>query len=285
MTTEGLDRVHSINELIVCGWDEVFILVMSSRPEDPPTKVWSWRARDCPEFTESTKALFNTTDECKPIEGGNKILITSSGNGVALVERETKEVLFQTQVLNAHSADILPRGRLAVASSVGDGGNRLLLFDLNSPKVLFYSDEFPSAHGVVWDGDRGVLWALCWDQLRAYGLQDWDSTTPSLSRVATFELPGTSGHDLYRVASTPLLTVTVGQHVYTFDRDKSEFALHPLLGDEPHVKSLSVNPATGQIAYVQAEGKDWWAERVHFLEPKGVHDVPGEHFYKARWNT
>ena len=33
-------------ELIVCGWDEVFILDMSDSQNDRPRKVWSWQAKD-----------------------------------------------------------------------------------------------------------------------------------------------------------------------------------------------------------------------------------------------
>ena len=34
---------------------------------------------------------FRSTDECKPVDGGSKILITSSSDGVALVEKAQEQ--------------------------------------------------------------------------------------------------------------------------------------------------------------------------------------------------
>ena len=68
---------------------------------DPPPKVWSWRAAERPELADVADE-FKTTDECKPVKGGQRILITSSSGGVAVVERETGEAVFHTTVPNAH---------------------------------------------------------------------------------------------------------------------------------------------------------------------------------------
>ena len=174
---------------------------------------------------------------------------------------------------------------MAAASSVAEDGNRLLCFDLDGPGEPFYSDGMVSAHGLVWDPERAVLWALGFDALRTYRLEGWNTQRPALVCEVTLELPDTGGHDLQAVPGTSELIVTTSRNVWCFDRDGQRFALHPLLGQEGHVKGVSVNPDTGRIAYVQAEGDHWWAERIHFLEPQGVLHVPGEHFYKTRWNS
>jgi hypothetical protein len=57
-------------------------------------KIWSWRGVDRPELPPDLRDKFKSTDECKPVEGGAKILITSSGGGVALVERSSGKALF-----------------------------------------------------------------------------------------------------------------------------------------------------------------------------------------------
>ena len=272
------------HELVVCGWDEVFVLATDTRQDGPPEKVWSWRAAGRPELPDGVKGAFSRTDECKPLEGGSRILITSSTGGVALVERETGAALFHTTVPNAHSAEMLPAQRIAVAGSGAEDGNRLLVFDIGRPDEPFYADELSWAHGVVWDEARRLLWALGADELRAYELCRWGSAAPSLSPVASFKLPDRAGHDLGPVPHTALLVVTTGEHVYHFDRDRRTFAPHPALGGVPGVKGVSVNRVTGRTAYVQAEGGHWWAERIRFLDPDGVYHVPGEHFYKVRWN-
>jgi len=271
-------------ELILCGWDEVFILDLSASESNPP-RVWSWRAKDRPELPEHMKDRFRTTDECKPVGNGDRILITSSAGGVALVERASGRAVFWATAPNAHSAELLPGERVAVAASHKENGDRLILFDVHTPEREVWSDELSWGHGVVWDAGRQIVWALSNHDLRAYRLKDWESDSPSLARLFAVDLPETGGHDLYPVPGTPQLSVTTASHCWLFDRDARSFRLHPSLSEKPGVKSICVNPSTRQTAYVQAEGENWWAERVHFLGPEGLLHLPGEHLYKARWNA
>jgi len=282
---------HS-SELIVCGWDEVFILDLSHQENRRPKKVWSWRANDRADLPQHMKgSRFATTDDCKPVDGGRKILITSSGWGVALVDRNTSRTLFYAVAENAHSADMLPGDRLVVAASVHEGegpprsANSLLIFDAKVPEKELYRTELPRAHGVVWDDARQVLWALGGGEIRGHGLADWASDKPSLALIFRLDLPERGGHDLYPVPGTPLLTVTTFRHCWTFDRDSHGFSLHQTLSEKANVKSISVHPVTGQLAYVQGEGENWWAERIHFLNSEGTLHLPGEHLYKVRWNV
>lgn len=144
-------------ELFVCGWDEVFVLELSG---ESPRKTWSWRANLRPELPERYRDLFKTTDECKPLEKGRKVLISSSGGGVALVERPSGRVLWYGYVGNAHSIELLPLGRVAVAGSTHEDGNRMAVFDLTKPAEQLFAHELYSGHGVVWDDERGLLWGL-----------------------------------------------------------------------------------------------------------------------------
>ncbi|MBT7914720.1 hypothetical protein HN588_12530 [Candidatus Bathyarchaeota archaeon] len=276
-----------VTELILCGWDEVFILDMAQQQDGVPKKTWSWRAEDRSELPEHMRSKFNSTDECKPFAGGKKLLITSSGDGVAVVDRETGVVSFYATVPNAHSAEILPGNRVAVAASHKDDakGDRLIVFDLDEPEKELCSYELTWGHGVVWDEERQLLWALATREIEVFELEAWDTEKPSLARKAIIELPEGGGHDLYPIPGTSLLSVTTGRHCWLFDRDKRDFKLHPDLADERGVKSLSVNPSTGQLVYVQGEGGHWWSERVHFLHPEHALHFSGEHFYKVRWNV
>jgi len=270
-------------QLIVCGWDEVFILDLEV--QENPRKIWSWRASEAGELPDDVKALFKTTDECKPVDNGRKVLITSSGGAVALVDRGDKRVLFYGRAANAHSADLLPGGRIAVAASVDPKGrgDRVVIFDLTRPDQPLWSDELPSGHGAVWDEQRNLLWALADENLHGYRLRDWETSQPKLERVLKIALPEAGGHDLYPLSGGPLLTLTTGNRCWLFDRDTHGFVPHPALGGYAGVKSISVHPVTGQLVYVQAEGKNWWAESLHFLNPEKTLHTPGEHYYKARW--
>ena len=143
------------SELIVCGWDEVFILALGEGPAPSHRRVWSWRAADSPEIAADMRPLFRTTDDCKPVDGGRRILISSSAGAVALIDRQTRRASFVARVTNAHSIEMLPGERIAAAASVSTAGsgNRIVVFDAAGKELA--SDELRSAHGVVWDESRG----------------------------------------------------------------------------------------------------------------------------------
>jgi hypothetical protein len=271
------------DELIVCGADEVFVLDLGRGGE----KVWSWRAEGQSSLPESMWEKFGSVDECKPVDKGKRILLTSSGSGVAVVERETGEAEFYATVVNAHSVDLLPNDRFAVAAShVDDGpGDRLIVFDLGRSEVEVCSEELPKGHGVVWDDARGVVWALAHEDIRVFELVDWDSDLPSLRLREAIALPEGGGHELSVLGDTDFLAVSTYPHCYLFDRETHAFTLHPDLGDEMHVKCISHHPESERVAYVQGEGGHWWAERVGLLHPEEEVHLPGERVYKVRWDV
>ncbi|MGH9309167.1 MAG: DUF6528 family protein [Vicinamibacterales bacterium] len=270
-------------EVIACGRDEVFILALGDGPNPTHRKVWSWRAADTPEIPEDMRALFRTTDDCKPVAQGRRILISSSGGAVALVDRETRRASFSARVTNAHSIELLPAGRIAAAASVSaaGGGNRIVVFDGATGRELA-TDELRSAHGVVWDDARGLLWALGGDLLRAYTIGPTDGAA-RLDRTFEIALPSEGGHDLVPIPDSSRLFVSTVRRCFYFDRERREFSPHDTLGDRPDVKSYSIHPSTGRVVYIEAEAPNWWAERLHFQGPDGTLHLPGERLYKARW--
>lgn len=268
-------------ELIVCGWDEVFILDMAVQP---PARVWSWEAAERPELPESMRDKFKTTDECKPVAGG-RILITASSDGVALVERASGKVLFYGTAGGAHSAEMLPGGRIAVAASTGKGrySDSLVLFDSRKSGEPLFHTELRSGHGVVWDEKRQVLWALGGSQLRTYALAKWDTEQPELVMTAQYPLPDRGGHDLSPVPGTDLLSLTTLRHSWLFDRTKHVFSPHPRLADFVNVKCITIHPVTKQTVWTQADKGFWWTATLRFLDPEGTLELKGERLYKARW--
>lgn len=272
------------DSLLVCGMDEVFEVDPDNTGEGPVRKLWSWRARDRKEISADLARRFGTTDDCKPVSNGTQVLISSSGGGCALVEYPSGAVRWISSVPNAHSVELLPRGRIVVAGSVHKDGNRLALFDPALPtKDPVWSTPMPSAHGVVWDEKRKRLWALGMDELRRYSLEGWDGETPSLKVEATHKLPDEDGHDLQSVPGSPDLVASTGKSVFLFDRDQGGFRPHPALRDRPHVKSVTIHPTTGRTVFVQASGKNWWTESLQTLDPPATTPLTGERIYKARW--
>jgi hypothetical protein len=273
------------NELIICGRDEVFIWDLDKIENGIPAKTWSWKAADQTDLPDDYKGCFGSTDECKPFDGGNKILICSSGGAFAYVDRKENRTLFYGKGGNPHSADLLPGNRVAIALSTG--GDLLAIYDLaTSGQPPLLSFPFPSAHGVVWDTKREILWGLSYDELHAYRLKDWESTKPQLVLEKSIPLPDKDGHDFFPVPHTPYISVTTHAHCWLFDRDTKTFAPHPDLPSLVEVKSIDKHPVTGRIVYVKAiKGNQWWSENIRFLNPPADIHIPGEIFYKARWNA
>lgn len=273
------------DELILCGGDEVFVLRVAAPGRVSTNKVWSWRAANCPNLPAHLKDKFATTDECKPVEGGKKVLITSSGGGVALVERTSGRAVFATFVGNAHSAEMLPRNRVVVAGSTHAEGNRLAVFDPGQPDEAVYTTELQAAHGVVWDDKRQVLWALGYEELHGYRLANWAGAQPKLHLSSSYPLPDPAGHDLQATPTCDLLVLTTGSHVYVFDPERRAFFPHVTWGNKAGVKSVSIHPKTKLTAIIQGDARRWWSDRVQWLDGNNDLILPGERLYKARWNS
>jgi hypothetical protein len=270
--------------LLVCGADEVFLLETATAKRGTVKKLWTWRAKEHRELPEALRGSFDTTDDCKPVEDGSRVLISSSGGGCALVERPSGRVLWYARVPNAHSLELLPRGRVVAASSEDAGGNRLILFDLTRSDQPIGETPLPSAHGVVWDEKGQRLWALGFEELRCYQLNGWEGEKPSLALATSYPFPDKGGHDLQPVPQSADLVLTTGRHVYLFDRDERKLRLHPKLGSRAGVKCLSVHPKSGQTAFIQAGDEGWWSNALSFISPADEIKLPGERLYKARWS-
>ncbi len=275
--------ISTADTLFVCGGAEVFALKLTPNSEKP-AKIWSWRAAASPGLPRLMMTKFATTDDCKPIEQGRKVLITSSTNGVALVEQATGRTLFYGSVPGAHSADLLPNDRVIVAGADSPvGGHTLVLFDLNASDRPVWKTEFYSGHGVYWDNVHNVLWVLGRYELRQYELSNWQSKSPRLRLRQSFPLPSPGGHDLSPTPDRSALFITTDTDVILFGLQSKTFMSEPRMKRLALVKSIDVHPVTNRLAYIQAEGGHWWSSRIHFLEPKQITLLPEERLYKARW--
>ena len=261
--------------LVVCGGDEVFQI---DPAVEKPVKLWSWRAKDRPEIPEELRNAFRTTDECKPINGGMSLLVTSSGGGCALLELPSGKAIWWAKATNSHSIEALPGGLIAVASSVGKGGNKVLLFDEKVPMIPIAELPIPSAHGLVWDDARKCLWALGYGELLACSIED-----RKLRVKSRHKLPDNDGHDLRPVPNSPDLMVSTHAGVWRFQRDEMVFRPDPDLTGREEVKSFDIHPKSGRLAVIQAAGENWWSESVELLHPAAKLDFKGETLYKARW--
>lgn len=268
-----------VREVIACGDDKVVIFDRASSRGNDLRTVWEWSRSEAKGLPAAYQKYFSTTDECKPVDG-NKLLITSSGGGVVLVDRKTSATLFYAHVPNAHSADYLPGNRIVVALSTAPKGNSIQLFDVGKPDQVLFEDSLYSGHGAVWIAKRKLLFVLGYDVLRTYSLKDWDTDHPSLVKESEWKLPDNGGHDLYSVSPDEFLFST-SNTVWRFDVDDSTFSPFEPLKNVKNVKSVNYDGKTGELVYTKGE-ISWWTHNIYFQHPADTFRVPGINVYKAR---
>lgn len=265
--------------ITVCGGDEVYQIDPKA---SPVTKLWSWRAKDRPEIPEALKRSFATTDECKAIDGGKHLLVSSSSGGCALLEMPSGKALWWAKVTNAHSIERLSGGGIVVAASTGANGNKILFFDSAVPEKPVHEIPLPSAHGLVWDDERSGLWALGFKELLFCQMKKGDPPM-SFQVKSRYPLPDEDGHDLRPVPHSPELILSTHAGVWRFHRDKGSFSPDPELKDRIETKSVDIHPKTGCTLLTQASGDNWWTSSIELLNPATKVTLEKERIYKARW--
>jgi hypothetical protein len=279
-----VEPLCNLNELVVCGNDKIVIIDVAKSTSDQPKIIWEWQPQHSKKLPEIYKTkYFKKNDECKPINCGKEIMITSSRGGVAIINRKTKEVSFYTYLPQAHSIECLPNNRIILAASIHKEGNYLAVYDrgkLNAP-VLF-QDSLYSGHGVVWDGNRQLLYALGFLELRAYRLENWNTKYPSLELVNNWYIKGESGHDLIQSPfNKEELILSEKGGVWVFNKNEETFLPFEQLQHTSHVKGISFS-SQNKLAYIKAE-ESWWSHRIYFDNSNQFINLPNINLYKARW--
>jgi len=275
----GCGETH--REIIACGDDKILIFDEQASNGTDVKITWKWQVSEAAtQLPEIYQKHLIPLDECKPVDGGKNLLVTSSGGGVVLIERATKKCLFYAFAPMAHSADVLPDGRIVVALSTDPGGNSIELYDSNRPEKVVFRDSLYSGHGVVWNARRQRLYALGFDELRAYSLVNWKTASPSLKLEGKWTIPGISGHDLSPVSDDELL---VSEHdgVHLFDIRSEQFAPFEPLKSAENIKSVNYDKKSGKLVYTQAE-EDWWTFNIYFQNPDKTIHLPDVRLYKVR---
>ena len=269
------------NCVAVCGGHDVKIIDMAESEGTTLHEVWSWNIDEPIEGLPAEYAEYlNPLDECKLVDNNRKLLLTSSSSAVVLIDLKTKKNLFYARVPMAHSADLLPNDRVAVALSTHKKGNSLEIYDIAQPEKVLWRDSLYSGHGAVWHAERESLYALGYDVLREYKLKDWQSATPSLELVASWSIPVKSGHDLMKVDADRML-VSGHEGVYWFDVNSGEYTPFEPLHSTENVKSMNYNAKNGRLVYTKAE-ESWWTHHIYQENPTKVITIDDMNIYKVR---
>ena len=267
--------------MAVCGDGIVRIIDMAESDSTDIKEVWRWD-KDDPQVNlpKGYDMLMRNLDECKFVDNNTKMLLTASGDGMMLLDIKTKDILCYAHVPMAHSADLLPNNRIAVALSIHNKGNALEIYDIDTPETVVFRDTLYSGHGVVWNEKRQRLYALGYKELKEYELVDWNTDQPSLRQVKMWEIPMESGHDLSPVDDNRML-VSAHEGVMWFDIDKEEFSPFEPLCDVENVKSVNYDPETQRLVYTKAE-INWWTHHIYQENPNKVVTMDSLKVYKVR---
>lgn len=259
-------------------------------------QLFFWSSKDNKEILPEYAKSFESMSECKPVNNASQIFMCASQGGVALINYPSGKVVFYTSVMrpnetwrdvNPHSVALLPDGNAVVASSYGKRNIILLSVPekFESPKQVkekYYS--LKSAHGVVWDSQKKLLWALGYDSLVAYEY-NFNKYAPELKKVYTAKVPTIklSGHDLYPVPNSDILMITGNNSVWLFDTNNKTFASVETNVNN-HLKSISQLSSNGAIL-VQKPRKHYWSDAacIYNKDFTPIGELKDARFYKLRW--
>ena len=258
---------------------------------DESTRVWSYQT---PYYNiAGTKLRHSET------HGDVALIVCGSGYG-CMVSYPAGELLWSTNMAanNPHSIELMPNGVIAIASSTG-AEIRFFTTAEKASKKINARVALEDAHGVLWDEQNQVLWAVGRTVLTAYQVVlNADGTvtvTEDTSRRVT--IPSDHAHDLAPVyGDTNALWITTGSNVYRFDKTtktfSTDYAGHEDL-NRAHVKGVG-NFADGSLVYLYPDGafKSWTTKSIFLVRNQDGKMIKERlasetgHFYKVRvWDS
>lgn len=267
--------------VVAGGSDKVLVVDTFNSTADSAAVAWKWEVSDTEgQIPDKYRDLCIRVDDCKSVNNGRQILVTASSNSTLLLDVKSGKCTFWAETPMAHSAEMLPSGRIVVANSESPAGNSLELYDVSAPERLLFRDSLYFAHGTVWMPGKRRLYALGYQEIRSYSLKDWNTPHPSLKLERVFSVPTDGGHDLTGVSSHELM-VTTRQDVYIFNVNTGEFETFAPLSGVSNVKSVNYNKKTGQVIITKAE-EYWWTHHIYSLNPDFSIEINDVNLYKVR---
>ena len=149
-------------------------------PTAPEAVIWEWKPSSALGFKQLGKTYGNRIDEAilrySELLGCYVVCVTSSSGYICVAKYPSGECVWETTAsgLGPHSIEYLPDGSVAVVcSGNSDTANGCIRFyPCKNGKIssTHKSYKLVSGHGVLWDDESQLLWALGATELRAYRL-------------------------------------------------------------------------------------------------------------------
>lgn len=270
----------SVRKLIACGSDKVYLI-------DATKTTWGGSYKDGLMWTWSCTSVMSKCPGCKSsshiddvviCNDKKQLLVTCSNNGgwCVLLEPDYEndgkaELLFWTNIApNAHSAELLPGGYIAVACST-DGGDCVQIYDIKKNNTVKGSYPLSSAHGVVWNEQSQRLYAVGGNNLQIYKWNASDGTL-SLEKTLGTNSYATGLHDISLVDGNTLIMGSTKCALYKIN--EGTFTQVPWFNDAATkgIKSLNYNPYSDEIFYTYAVadthegGYDWSTQTIRYTD-------------------
>ena len=284
----------SVRKLMACGSNKVYLFDATKADWEGSYKsglLWSW---DCTSIQGTVSGCKSSShiDDVVLVNNRKQILVTCSNNSgwCVLLEPDystsgSADLLFWTnKATNAHSAEYLPGGYVAVACST-DGGDCLQLYKVGQNNTPLSTYALTSAHGCVWNEESQRLYAIGGTSLQIY---TWNSSEGKLTLEKTVSTSGfVSGlHDLSLVDANTLILGGKNAATYTISTGKFTSLAWFNATATNGIKSLNYNPETQEIFYTfavsgTAEGSyDWSSHKIRYTStPASAYNAGNEKHY------
>lgn len=176
----------------------------------------------------------------------NVVLFAGAGGVAGMIEYPSGKCLWKERVgQSPHSIELLPNGDIVVASSGGGdwAEGRLYYYQLQADGTYRATTEhmLNGAHGLLWDPDNEVLWALGFPELVAYNMTKTSDGKASLIKLKDWGcmIPDGSGHDLMPdYCDRDIMWLTDNVSILKFSKSENK-----ILEEYPNSKKLERMPA------------------------------------------
>ena len=301
----GTKASDSGRALLACGSTKVYLIKTENIKHGELYNKglkWSW---DCTSIQGTCAGAKSSShiDDVVICNDKKQILVTCSNNNgwCVLLEPDYSvdgkaTLLFWTnKSTNAHSAELLPGGYVAVACST-DGGDCIQLYKIGENNSVKSSYPLSSAHGVVWNNATKRLYAVGGNNLQIYA---WDQDEGKLTLENTINTKSyaTGLHDISLVDDNTLIMGSSKCALYKIKENSFQQVTWFNDSRTAGIKSLNYNPKTDELYYTYAvaathEGNyDWSTQTIRYTnKPFSNYDisqemqikVPDINMYKVR---
>lgn len=210
--------VLDLNKCTSANWSDL---------KDSKALVWEWNPRTSSGCSYwSINGMSDAKYRWSEYYQKYVVIACNSRGWVGIIDYNTKATLWQvTNETDVHSVEMMPNGDLVVVCSGGSNieNGYVRYFPLsqnNGAKTYSSTYAFKSGHGVCWDPERNILWALGWDGVRGYIVRDYGTTNAQLVHIKSINFPSQdiNGHDLSPVYGQPgKYWITANSYIWQFD--------------------------------------------------------------------